>query len=118
VTVGELRSGDVVWRGLDISVKRTSKAYKRVLRVLDRYNVGRPKGFADRSIVADTFFAETKPGAIPTLATHDKGVYTPMLRIKGLEPAKLGKSVDQAFPSGFEVTINGRTIKIIPLPRK
>lgn len=118
VTAGEVKTGDVTWQGLDLTTKRASKEYKEVVGVLDRYDVGATKGAADRAIVADVFFSQTQPGVIPRFATHDPGVYNNMLRIKGVRPEKLGKSIADAFPAGFDVSINGRTVTIIPLPKK
>jgi hypothetical protein len=118
VAAGEIKTGSVQWRGLDLDVARKSTEYKKLVTVLDRYGVGRAKGVADRAIIADTFFAQTEPGAVARFATQDKGIYNALLRITGKNPAKLGKPVAEAFASGFEVTINGRTIKVIPLPTK
>jgi hypothetical protein len=68
-------------------------------------------------IVADTFFSKTKPGVKPTFTTHDSGIYNNLLRIKGELPEKLGKPLPQVYPDGFDVTINGRTIRVLPLPK-
>lgn len=86
--------------------------------MLDRYNVGKGEGVADRAIVADAFFSQSEPGVTPKLATMGAPIYNNMLRIKGVRPEKLGKSVFEAFPNGFDVTVNGRTITIVPLPRR
>lgn len=118
MAAGEVKTGKVEWAGLDLTAKRSSKEYKQLLDVLDRYDVGAAKGAADRSIVADTFFSQTEPGVVPQFATGDPGIYNSMLRIKGINPAKLGKPVPAAFPAGFDVTTNGRTVKVIPLPKK
>jgi hypothetical protein len=36
----------------------------------------------------------------------------------GVNPAKLGKTVPEAYSGGFTVTIKGWTLKVIPLPRQ
>jgi hypothetical protein len=109
-------------KGISISVSRTSPEYKALLKNLENptqsWTVGRNKGVADRNIVADAFFAKTEPGVIPQFATADKNIYNPLARRGGIEPDKLGKSIDSVYSKGFEVTINGRTIRVIPLPRK
>lgn len=84
--------------------------------------MGQAKGKADRQIVADTFFAQTEPGVTPKLLTHDAGIYNKLAKIKfGVEPNPRhfgGKTLVDAYPNGFDVTIDGRTIRIIPLPKK
>ncbi|MBD2014513.1 DUF4157 domain-containing protein [Microcoleus sp. FACHB-53] len=119
VAVGEVKTGTVQWKGLPLSVTRTSQDYKDLLDVLENpsHLVGRGKGVNDRLIVADTFFSKTKPGVKPTFTTHDPGIYNNLLRIKGELPEKLGKPVPQVYADGFDVTINGRTIRVLPLPK-
>ena len=70
----------------------------------------------NRIIVADAFFAKTKPGVTPAFATVDRGIYNPLLKIAGINPQKLGRPAPETFPNGFDVTINGRTLLVIPLP--
>lgn len=102
--------------GIVLTTSRDSAEYQRVLTVLNENNVGRAKGAMDRSIVADVFFAQTHNGAPPVFATADGGIYKQLARIAGHDPRTLGRSVPEAFPHGFNVTIDGRTIKVIPLP--
>lgn len=110
------KNGNLSQKGVPISVERTSQAYQDMLAELAKDPaVGRAKGAADREVVADAFFAVTEPGAKPTLAVHDKGVYNPLARRAGVDPAKLGAPVAEKFPDGFDVTVNGRTIKVIPV---
>lgn len=133
--VTELGS-DMGNRGTPISVERTSKEYQDMVHTLEgKPPVGRAKGVADREIVADSFFAVTEPGAKPTLATGDAGVYNPLAERAGIKTARLGgKTVPEklASPEGcpatrpdgtqvilrgdrFDVTVNGRTITVIPI---
>ena len=94
-------------------IANTSHAdYTQLLKVLKDANVGGVKGLADRLLVAETFFAG---GSQRTLITSDKGVYNKLATIAGYDLSKLGKSVALAFPNGFKVTINGRTILVIPV---
>lgn len=122
-TVAELErkeSDNLTFKDVPLSVDRTSPDYQALLQQLENNSVGGkpPKGQNDRSIVADTFLAETEPGVTPKFVTQDKGVYTKLLEMAGTNPAKLGKSAPEAFPNGFNVTVNGRTIHVIPLPKR
>lgn len=119
VTVTEMASkgGKVTQPGIAVTIDRTGKEYQDILQVLTDNKVGKAKGAADRAIVADTFFAVPEPGVTPTFATHDPGIYNNLARITGYEPAKAGP-VPQKFPNGFDVTINGRTIKVIPIVKQ
>ncbi|MBF2048762.1 MAG: hypothetical protein IGS54_15615 [Elainella sp. C42_A2020_010] len=107
-----------------LTTDRSSIEYQTVLQELANPNnvpgrtVGGTGGVDDRMIVTDAFFAESQPGAIPRFATADSGVYNPLARIAGIGPAQLGRPVHEVFPDGFDVTLNGRTIRVIPLPRQ
>jgi hypothetical protein len=127
------KSGNLPQKGVPISVERTSQAYQDMVAELARDPVvGRAKGAADREVVADALFGVTEPGAKPTLAVHDKGVYNPLAKRAGIDPAKIGGPLPDklAAPGGlevtingqqvtlhdsFDVTVNGRTIKVIPV---
>jgi hypothetical protein len=102
--------------GIAVTVDRTAQEYQDVLSVLTAKNVGKAKGVADRAIIADVFFAATETGVKPTFVTHDPGIYNNMARITGYEPAK-ALPVVKKFPSGFDVTIGRRTIRVLPLPK-
>jgi hypothetical protein len=80
--------------------------------------VGRSKGVEDRNIVADTFFAVCDPGVTPKLATHDPGIYNALAKRAGVDPAKLGAELPKVMPGGFDVTVQRRTITVVPLPRR
>jgi hypothetical protein len=117
-TIAEIKDGQIKFKELPISVARDSNEYKALLQELEQNTVGQSKGSADRSIVADIFCAKTEQGVMPLFATRDKGIYNALLRMTGVDPAKLGKSVPEAFSQGFTVTINSRTIKVVPIPNK
>ncbi len=102
----------------NITVSRNSVEYQNVLQRLAQERVGRTKGIEDRIIVADTFFAKVESGVKPVLITQDKGIFNSLLRISGVKPEKLGREVSLAYPNGFDVTINSRTITVIPIPGK
>jgi hypothetical protein len=109
--------GDVTHlnKGINLTVSRNSPEYRALLSELENVKpspVGRAKGTNDRQIVADAFFAE---GTTPTFITADKGIFNPLLQLSGIKPAKLGKPVPQAFPDGFKVEINGKTLMVIPV---
>lgn len=104
-------------KGIPISVERTSQAYQDVLNKLaNEPPVGGTKGVDDRNIVADTFFAVTEPGVKPKLATQDKRIYNALAKRAGMDPGKLGARLPEVKPDGFDVTIQGRTITVVPLP--
>jgi hypothetical protein len=120
VAVGET-GGKPVLKGVPIDGLRDSAEYQRVLAKLESVNVGRADGFADRALVADAFFSETEPGVTARLLTSDKRVVNAMARLATppIDPSKVG-----GYPSilatygktGFDVTIESRTITIIPVP--
>ena len=114
-TFTEVSGARAAYRGVEVTVDRAAPEYANLYRILEQGGVGRAKGTMDRYIVADTFFARTEPGVLPTLATHDKGVYNRLLRLSGVDPARLGRPVSEVYPNGFNVTIDGRTIRVIPL---
>jgi hypothetical protein len=80
--------------------------------------VGRTTGVNDRNIVADTFFAVCEPGVTPKLATQDSGIYNALARRAGMDVRKLGAELPKVKPDGFDVTIQGRTITVVPLPKR
>jgi hypothetical protein len=45
-------------------------------------------------------------------------VYNNLAKMAGIDPARIGQGVLQAYPNGFEVRAHGKTIRVIPLPRK
>lgn len=120
-TIAEMgvKGGNPTQKGVPISVERTSKQYQDILANLSDAAdpVGQAKGAVDQQIVADTFFAVTEPGVIPTLATADKKIYNALSRRAGYDPNAKGAgiAVPVKFPDGFNVTIQGRTIKVIPI---
>jgi len=115
VSVGEIAGSKLAVRGVPLEVLRESNEYRKMLSALEKLNLGGAKGAADRAIVADAFFARTERGAPRRLVTADKSVYNKLAEEAGLNPAKLGKPVPEAFPGGFDVTIDGRTLKVIPI---
>jgi hypothetical protein len=50
--------------------------------------------------------------------TADKGVFNPLAVLAGHNTAKLGTSVPNAFPNGFNVTVNGKSILVLPIKGK
>lgn len=118
VTVGEA-GGILNLKGVPIDVLRDSPEYTKVLNRLADAKVGKATGFADQALVADAFFATTEGGAPARFLTSDIDVVNKLARLTGIEPGKVG-----GFPgllkrygaTGFGVTIEGRTITVIPVP--
>lgn len=82
--------------------------------------VGAPKGFAVRAIVADPLFA-THAGTGPkVLVTNDEKIYASLAQRMdpNLRPGGEGwaKVVLKKYPNGFDFTLNGQTIRILPVP--
>jgi hypothetical protein len=118
VTVGEA-GGALNLKGVPIDVLRDSPEYTKVLNKLADANVGKATGFADQALVADAFFATTEGGTPARFLTSDADVVNKLARLAGIEPGKVG-----GFPgllkrygaTGFAVTIEGRTIMVVPVP--
>ncbi|MBI3299339.1 MAG: HEAT repeat domain-containing protein [Elusimicrobia bacterium] len=101
-----------------LTVSRTDPAYLAVIKVLETANLGQRKGNGDRATVADAFFTATSDGGPVTFLSADKSVYNTLARLGGIDPAKLGgKTVPSAYPDGFTVTVNGRTIRVLAAGR-
>jgi hypothetical protein len=116
--VGE-RHGDSHGAGFPMTHSRESPEYQAVLSELKTRDVGQAKGLEDRLIIADVIFSTTTPGAMPSFATHDPGVYGPLLRMKGTNPKSLGKPIAEYYPNGFEVLVLGKyELMVYPLPKK
>ncbi|MEZ4399302.1 MAG: DUF4157 domain-containing protein [Kofleriaceae bacterium] len=117
VTVGEISAGGFDAKGLPIDVARTSQAYRDLLGKLEAINLGGVKGAPDRALIADAFFAKTAgPGVTPRFLTGDKAIYNKLAAEAGLNPSSLGgKTLPDLFPFGFDVTINGRVLRVVPV---
>ncbi|ABC30777.1 Rhs family protein [Hahella chejuensis KCTC 2396] len=110
-------------KGIELTVSRDSPEFQQMLDTLknlkgpngDPLPVGRNKGAKDQMIVAEAFFAR---GGQATLVTADQGVFSPLAVLAGHNPAKLGVSVPNAFPNGFNVTVNGKSILVLPIKGK
>ncbi len=115
-------NGKPVRKGMSMKINPDDEEFRSLLNELENNNVGQGKGSGDRQIVAETFFAPTESGVTPTLVTHDPGIYNKLWKISsGKEPHPRhfgGKSLTEALADGFDVTINGRTIRVIPIPKK
>ena len=116
-------------KGINLSTKRTSSEYQGLLKELETPvivkgklksgPIGGKTGVDDRNIVADSFFAKTEPGVVPRFATADSKVYNSLAWRAGIKVDQLeGKTLSEAYPKGFNVTINGKTLHVFPLPKK
>lgn len=120
ITVGEIRGGVLTVKGLPLDVARDSAAYRNVLTALEQMKVGGGKGAADQALVADAFFATTQPGVVPSFITADPGIVKPLARmatpeINVVEIGGYPGLLKTYGRSGFNVTIDGRTLTIIPV---
>lgn len=106
---------------IESTAKSGSTEYSDAMKVLEQNTVGAAKGAEDRRLILETLFAKVESGVTPTFVTHDPGIYKRMYMIGQTDPEalkKLGKSLPEAFPGGFDVIINGKTLKVIPIPKK
>jgi hypothetical protein len=118
VAVGEA-GGRLNLRGVPTDVLRDSPEYTKILNHLAENNVGRAGGFADQALVADAFFARTEAGANPRLITSDAKIVNALARIAGIDANRVGgfnEIVRRYGSTGFNVTIEKRTLTIIPVP--
>lgn len=101
-----------------LTLSRDAPEYAELLSVLIRYNLGKGTGLADRSIVADAFFARTD-GAVPRFMTDDDHIVNPLLAMSGRDPSTArgnpARPLGVVFPHGFEVEIHGRRLIVIPV---
>ncbi len=104
------------YSSIKLEVKRSDPKYQAVKKVLEVHSVGGKAGLGDREIVTDIFFATTENRSRPVFITADKGIYNKLAKIAGVDPK--GKALPVAFPDGFDVTINGRTVRVLPLAGK
>jgi hypothetical protein len=118
MTVGEA-GGALNLKGVPLDALRDSPEYAKVLNKLSAVNVGGPGGIADQVLLADAFFAKAAPGVTPKFLTGDKKVLNRLAEIAGIDINKLGgkKALLAKYgSSGFDVTVEGRTITVIPVP--
>jgi hypothetical protein len=130
--------------GLDIAVERNSPEYRAILDELERPRprpwtsaadvdpttgrteaVGKPGGIRDRTVVADALFAEAVPGSgpqAPRFFTADGAVFerlagyaTSTVNPPGTGPGKVPARLARANPDGFEITVLGRRLWIVPV---
>lgn len=117
VAVGET-GGSLKLRGVPLSALRDSPEYERVLNRLVAEKVGKDTGFADQALLADAFFAKTDPGVLARFVTADQVAVKKLAGIGGLNVVKEGGFpglVKKFGNSGFPVTIESRTILVIPV---
>ena len=117
VVVGEVGSGAISGvKGLPLTVARDSVDYQKVVAKLESLNVGAGKGAADRALVADAFFAKAEVGATPTFMTGDRAIYNKLATAAGIDVSKLGgKTLFEFTGGGFNITLEGHTIRVIPI---
>jgi hypothetical protein len=119
ITIGEVGSGAVSVKGVPMDVARGSDDYKKVLAELERLNVGGKKGAADRAMVADAFLAKAESGVTPKFLTADQNVVKKLAGVAKIDVSAIGgyPGLLKTYGStGFDVTVEGRTLTIIPVP--
>lgn len=119
-TVGEIQGGVLTVKGVPIDVARESAEYQKVLNALVTGNVGKGKGFADRGLIADAFFAKTEPGVVPRFLTSDSGAVNKLapMATPPIDVVKKGGFeglIKDYGTSGFNVIIENRTLTVIPV---
>lgn len=122
-TIGEVGSGVINVKGVPIEMARESAEYQKALKVLADGKVGKS---ADQGLIADAFFAKTEPGVSRAFHTSDKdavkklaGLATPKIdvnKIGGYLGLVKEYGPGGAKSVGFTVTIEGRTLTVIPIP--
>jgi hypothetical protein len=118
VTVGEV-GGALSLKGVPIDVLRDSPDYVKVLNKLAAEKVGGSGGFADQALMADAFFAKTEPGVTAKFLTADRNAVKKLAGIASIDVNKVGGYpglLKMYGSTGFNVTIEGRTITVIPVP--
>jgi len=88
------------------------------LNKLAAEKVGKAGGFADQALLADAFFAKTEPGVTARFLTADQVVVKKLAGIAKISVVKEGGFaglVAKYGISGFNVTVESRTITIIPI---
>lgn len=75
--------------GLPLNVKRSSAPYSQLLMHMEKDRIGQNKGAADRSMMADLFFAKVQKGSKPfSFMTIDKACVKPLMRWAEIDPVK------------------------------
>ncbi len=103
---------------IDTTSKAGSTEYDTVIKLLEDNKVGATKGVEDRRLITEALFAKTDPGVTPSFVTHDAGIYKRLYMLDKTDPnalKKLGKSLADVFPDGFDVVINGKKLRVIPV---
>ena len=66
--------------------------------------------------LTDVFFAKREAGVVPTFVTGDKSIYNKLATEAGIDLENIGgRTLPELKPDGFTVTIEKRTIKVIPI---
>ncbi|HEU0036408.1 MAG TPA: DUF4157 domain-containing protein [Kofleriaceae bacterium] len=97
---------------IPLVVSRDSPEFAQMVSTMVRYGIGTEHGEADRAIAAEAFFAKTVDGKPAKLMTGDHGMVTGLLRVKGIDP----RTYDLDHNPEFEVTVNGRTLRVEYVP--
>jgi len=120
VTVGEVKGGVINLKGMPLEVTRNSTEYKDVLAALAKEKVGTGAGFGDRGVIADALFAKTEGNVVPQLLMADENAVKRLFSMSGGNVVKAGgyQGLVKTYGStGFEVAIEGRKLRIVPMPK-
>jgi Domain of unknown function (DUF4157) len=125
VTVGEIKGGVINIKGMPLDVvTRDAPEYQKVLKTLADNKVGTTGGFGDRGVIADALFAKREGSDIPKLLMGDENAVKRLFEISGGDlkqaqgyPGLVKKFGREGGGNGFEVTIEGRKLKIVPMEK-
>ncbi|MCP3103046.1 DUF4157 domain-containing protein [Myxococcus sp. K15C18031901] len=105
-----------------ITPDRANPRYLAALEDLITAKIGKGKGGVDRAIIADALFADTTPGAMPTIISVDEDLAVPLARQFGVSPrtfsprsgAEFADQLVQRYPEGyFVIQVQGRSLKVV-----
>ncbi len=134
-TLGELGSDALKVKGMPLSVLRDSDEYKEVVTVLESISlkgskvkgVGKPDGFLDRGLIADTFFAKADLGVVPSFVTADRDVVRALVQLGDAAAQKVfaakgfpGLLTEFSTKGGFKISVKlaaggERSIMVVPI---
>lgn len=105
---------------------RNSEVWRALVELMRSWNVGggqfNGSGNADDAEIAAEALLATRIGGPPMLVTQDENFHRPLLQRADLPPGLDGNSrgglpAALAYSSGAKLTVNGRSVHVIPVPK-